>query len=72
MLSSLMVLFDKNGPKTTYYETYDFDGYYKKLIEQGFIRLIDCRMHQTYLGEEADGHYWVFSVLDNQGLETND
>lgn len=70
-----LVQITKNGgtivmtTKTTYYETYNFETYYKKLIEQGLVELIDVRMNKPYLGKEADGHYWVFSVLDNQGLE---
>jgi len=56
--------------KTTYYDTYDFEGYYQQLIEKGIIELVDCRMNKPYLGEEADGHYWVFTVL--KGLEQND
>ncbi len=54
--------------KATYYDTYDFNGFYKELVAQGMIELIDCRMNKPYLGQEADGHYWVFSVLKNQGL----
>ena len=48
--------------KTTYYNTYDFEGYYKQLQSEGKINLVDCRMDQPYLGTEADGHYWIFSV----------
>ncbi|AOY80018.1 class I SAM-dependent methyltransferase [Moorena producens JHB] len=48
--------------KTTYYNTYDFEGYYKQLQSEGKIKLVDCRMDQPYLGTEADGHYWIFSV----------
>jgi ubiquinone/menaquinone biosynthesis C-methylase UbiE len=72
-----LVQVTKNGgtivmtTKTTYYDTYDFEGYYKKLVEQGVIKLVDARMNKPYLGKEADGHYWVFSVLNNQGLEQN-
>lgn len=58
--------------KTTYYDNYDFNGYYKQLVEQGVIELVDCRMNKPYLGKEADGHYWTFSVVNNQGLEQND
>ena len=50
--------------KATYYDTYDFDGFYKTLVVQGMIELMDCRMNKPYLGQEADGHYWVFSGVD--------
>lgn len=48
--------------KTDYYDTYDFKGYCNTLQKAGEIELVDFRMDQPYLGEEADGHYWVFSV----------
>lgn len=51
--------------KTTYYDTYNFEGYYQQLQTEGKIQLLDCRMNQPYLGSEADGHYWVFSVKNH-------
>lgn len=53
--------------KTTYYDTYDFDGYYKSQVDAGTLELVDCRMNKPYLGSEADGHYWVFTVPAKQG-----
>lgn len=51
--------------KTHYYDTYDFEGYYQSLEEAGQIKLVDCRRDQPYLGKEADGHYWIFSVQNS-------
>jgi hypothetical protein len=48
--------------KTHYHRDYDFDGYSDALIEAGELTLVDCRRDQPYLGDEADGHYWVFST----------
>lgn len=48
--------------KTTYYDTYDFAGYYQSLVETGALELVDYRMNKPYLGTEADGHYWAFNV----------
>lgn len=53
--------------KTTYHEDYDFDGYVEGLLATGALTLVDCRRDQPYLGDEADGHYWVFSVPAGQG-----
>lgn len=53
--------------KSTYYDTYDFEGYYKSLVSSGELELVDCRMNKPYLGEEADGHYWIFTVPTKQG-----
>jgi len=52
--------------KTTYFNTYDFEGYYKGLVEAGELILVDYRMDKPYLGNEADGHYWVFA-MPNKG-----
>ncbi len=48
--------------KTHYHQDYDFDGYCDGLITAGELALVDCRRDRPYLGDEADGHYWVFSV----------
>jgi predicted TPR repeat methyltransferase len=48
--------------KTHYHRDYDFDGYSDALIKAGELKLVDCRRDQPYLGDEADGHYWVFST----------
>lgn len=52
--------------KTTYYDTYDFNGYYQRLIDAGELEQVDYRMNKPYLGTEADGHYWVFAVPQQQ------
>lgn len=52
--------------KTTYYDTYDFEGYYRSQIDAGELELVDYRMNKPYLGSEADGHYWVFTVPSKQ------
>lgn len=48
--------------KTTYHDDYDFDGYVEGLVANGELILLDCRRDQPYLGDEADGHYWAFTV----------
>jgi len=55
--------------KTTYFNDYDFQPYYQQLEQEGQLKLLDYRMNKPYLGTEADGHYWVFSVLDNAKIE---
>jgi len=57
--------------KTTYFDTYDFENYYKSLEASGALKLLDYQLNKPYLGNEADGHYWVFSVLDNQRVDLN-
>ena len=53
--------------KTSYHQNYDFDGYYQHLVVISELVLVDCRKDQPYLGEEADGHYWVFAVPVDRG-----
>jgi predicted TPR repeat methyltransferase len=48
--------------KTHYHRDYDFDSFCEGLIATGELTLVDCRRDQPYLGDEADGHYWVFRV----------
>lgn len=52
--------------KSTYYDTYDFEGYYQRLVDAGKLVLVDCRKNKPYLGKEADGHYWIFTVPTQQ------
>ncbi len=52
--------------KTDYHQDYDFDGYCQGMVEAGELTLVDSRRDQPYLGQEADGHYWVFAVPAQQ------
>ncbi len=52
--------------KTTYCNTYDFEGYYKKMEQMKHLKLIEKRMNKPYLGNEADAHYWAFSIPNTQ------
>lgn len=54
------------GTRTEWYDTYNFEGYYKKMIKEGYIKLLDVKMNATYLRGEFDAHYWSFVVVNNQ------
>jgi 2-polyprenyl-3-methyl-5-hydroxy-6-metoxy-1,4-benzoquinol methylase len=48
--------------RVTFCQTYNFEEYYQKLEQLGHLKLIDCRIDRPYLGNEANAHYWVFTV----------